>query len=130
MTWEGLNRRQFPRVIYPCLIKISCPGQKTENLLTHTENIGLGGVCVIIKKEIKIFTDVEVEIDLLDAFDHISTRGKVVWVVRRTSIEALKPMFYDTGIEFVNLAGQHKEHLQETINRVVKNGAEVLRAIY
>jgi Tfp pilus assembly protein PilZ len=127
MTWDGLNRRRFPRVIYPCLIKISSGDQSLENILTHTENVGIGGVCIIVKKEIKLFTDVEVEIDLLDTGDHIVSKGKVVWAVRRKSIEEFKPMFYDLGVEFVDLSGKNKEHLKVTIERIIKNGATILK---
>ena len=46
--WDGLNRRKFPRVIYPCLVVIQ-NGKVDDRdvILTHTENIGIGGVCVI-----------------------------------------------------------------------------------
>ncbi len=125
MAWDGLNRRRFPRVIYPCLIKLSCNGQKIEVFLTHTENVGIGGVGLIVKKEIKLFTDVELEIDLLDTDDHIYAKGKVVWVVRRKAIEEIKPMFYDIGIEFVDLSAKHKEHLKESINKILKTGADI-----
>ena len=130
MTWDGLNRRRFPRVIYPCLIKLSAKGEKEESFLTHTENVGTGGVGIIVKKEIKLFSDVELEIDLLDTDDHIRTMGKVVWVVRRKGIEDVKPMFYDVGIEFANMSEKHKEHLKETIDRIIKNGATILKENY
>jgi Tfp pilus assembly protein PilZ len=130
MAWDGLNRRRFPRVIYPCLIKVSSRGEAVENLLTHTENVGIGGICIIVKKELKLFTDVEIEIDLLDTDDHIKTMGKVVWVVRRKSIEVVKPMFYDIGVEFANLTPKHKEHLRATIERLIKGGATVLKEEY
>lgn len=131
MTWDGLNRRKFPRVIYPCLIKLSAKGKdQAENILTHTENIGVGGACVITKQEIKLFADVEIEIDLLDTDDHIKASGKVVWVVRRKAIEEVKPMFYDIGVEFADMSGKHKEHLKETLDRIIKNGATVLKERY
>lgn len=130
MPWEGPNRRQFPRVVYPCLIKLACGDKTVQNILTHTENIGIGGVSVTVKKEVKIFTDVDVEIDLLDVSDHIQTVGKVVWSVRRHAAEEVKPLFYDLGIEFVNLQSKHKEHLKKTLDKIVKNGAAVLKEKY
>lgn len=131
MTWDGLNRRKFPRVVYPCLIKLTAKeGGEVENLLTHTENIGTGGVCIITKSQLKLFTDVEVEIDLLDTDDHIKAIGKVVWVVRRKAIEDVKPMFYDIGVEFFEMPTKHKEHLRETLDRIIKNGATVLKERY
>ncbi len=130
MSWEGENRRKFPRVLYPCMIKLVSKQKDVPTFLTHTENIGIGGVSVTVKKEVKLFTDVELEIDLLDAQDHIKTIGKVVWVVRRKSDESIKPLFYDVGIEFVSLPAKQKEHLKDTIDRVVKNGATVLKMTY
>ena len=130
MTWDGLNRRRFPRVLYPCLIKLDCEDKDAQTILTHTENIGIGGVSVTVKKEIKLFTDVELEIDLLDTNDHIKTLGKVVWAVRRKAIETVKPLFYDLGVEFVNLPTKQKEHLRNTLDRVIKNGATVLKMTY
>ncbi|MBF0490754.1 MAG: PilZ domain-containing protein [Candidatus Omnitrophica bacterium] len=127
MAWDGLNRRKFPRVVYPCLIKISSKGEQIESFLTHTENMGTGGICIIVKKEIKLFTDVEVEIDLLDTEDHVKAMGKVVWVVRRKSMESVKPMFYDLGVEFSDMPAKHKVHLKEALDRIIKNGARVLK---
>ena len=95
--------------------------------MTHTENVGIGGACVIIKKEVKLFTDVEVEIDLLDTADHIKSKAKVVWVVRRKSIEDVKPMFYDIGVEFSEMSPKNKEHLKKTIELIIKNGATILK---
>ena len=67
MSWNGFNRRQFPRILYPCLVKIIGLGDtQQESILTHTENIGVGGICVIIKKEIPLFHPVHVEIDFLE----------------------------------------------------------------
>ena len=126
MSWTGSNRRQFPRISYPCLIKLTSAEKNVRSILTHTENIGIGGVSVSVKKEIKLFTDVELEIDLLDTTDHIKAAGKIVWSVRRKSTEEIKPMFYDAGIEFVNLQSRHKEHLRRTLDKVMKNGALVL----
>lgn len=96
-------------------------------ILTHTQNIGMGGIGVISKKEFKLFTNVELEIDLLDALDHIKTNGKVVWTVRRKSSEETKPMFYDVGIEFVSLPDRQREHLQKVINTLIQNNPAILK---
>jgi len=48
--WEGLNRRKFPRANYPCLVVIR-EGKEKNIILTHTENIGIGGVCIALKKK-------------------------------------------------------------------------------
>ena len=124
--WEGLNRRKFPRVNYPCLVVIrnnSDRDEKSNVILTHTDNVGVGGVCVVLKQNVKIFSEVELELDLLDLGDHICCKGKVVWNVQREKEAEEKPLFYDIGIEFVDLVEADRSRLAAIVNRLVKNNA-------
>lgn len=118
-SWGGLNRRKFPRVNYPCLIIIRQNDETKDVMLTHTENVGIGGVCVTLKKGFKIFSPVDVELDLLDMGDHIKCQGKVVWSVQRRGEEKKKPLFFDTGIEFVDLSQKDFNRIQAVIERLV-----------
>ena len=124
--WEGLNRRKFPRVSYPCLVVIrnnSDFDEKNNVILTHTDNVGVGGVCVVLKQNVKMFSEVELELDLLDFGEHICCTGKVVWNVQRKSEAEEKPLFYDIGIEFINIAEDDRSRLAGIVNRLVKNSA-------
>ena len=125
MAWEGMDRRKFPRVMYPCLVKIVSSNGSQEAILTHTENIGQGGLCVTLKNEIKLFTPVEMEIDLLDLDEHIKPKGKVVWDVRRKSIEKIKPMFYDIGIEFTEISKQDHQRLRDNLQMLIDRGTQL-----
>lgn len=118
-NWDGLNRRRFPRVNYPCLIIIRHPHSEPEVILTHTENIGVGGVCVIVKKNFQLFSPVELEIDLLDAGNHLKCGGKIVWSIRRKLTETNKPAFYDLGIEFLEMPATELKRLEEIVQRLV-----------
>ena len=122
MAWEGLNRRKFLRAKFPCLLKIIRDNEPMETILTHTENISVGGVCVIIKRHMNIFSSVHVELDLLDDSDVITCRGKIVWTVRRKATEEFKPSFYDTGIEFIGLGEDAYTRITATVNHLVKAG--------
>ena len=123
MAWEGLNRRRFPRAEFPSMVKLMPSGKEEGAVLTHTENIGTAGMCVILRKGVDLFSPVPVEIDLLDGEEHVVCAGKVVWVVRRKAIEEQKPSFYDTGIEFVDM----KEHDRKRIERAI---AHLVRGWY
>ncbi len=123
-SWDGLNRRKFPRANYPCLIIIRHNHAGPEAMLTHTENIGIGGVCIVLKKSIKLFTTVELEIDLLDTSSHIKCDGKIVWSVQRRHNEEKKPSFYDTGVEFVNISIKEQQRITEVVNRLINLGQE------
>ena len=118
--WDGLNRRKFPRANYPCLIIIRHNHGVPEAMLTHTENIGIGGVCIILKRSLKLFTPVELEVDLLDTTNHIKCEGKVVWCVQRKGIDDKKPSFFDTGVEFMNISIRDQQRISEIVNRLMK----------
>ena len=119
--WDGLDRRKFPRVFYPCLVVLKSSAGDKNVILTHTENIGTGGICVILKQNIRIFSPVDVELDLLDLGNHIKCRGKVVWNVQRQSDASAKPMFYDIGVEFEDLGSKDHERLEQVVSRLVAN---------
>ncbi len=119
-AWDGINRRKFPRVEYPCLVIIRHNQNEQDVLLTHTENLGIGGICITLKKNVKLFAPVEVEIDMLDLGTHIKCEGKVVWSFHRRSDERKKPLFYDTGVEFINLNSKDQKRIEEIVMRLAK----------
>lgn len=120
-SWDGLDRRRFPRVNYPCLVTLNSEKSGAEEIiLTHTENVGIGGMCIVIKKNLRMFSAVEVELDLLDLGEHIKCSGKVVWNIQRRGDEKRKPSFYDVGIEFQNLPDKQQARLKSTVERLVK----------
>ena len=92
--------------------------------MTHTENVGKGGICVILKQSIEMFSSVTLELDLLDLGNHIKCEGKVVWNVQRKDDEEKKPLFYDIGIEFQNIEKDEKMRLEEVVERLVKINQE------
>ena len=93
--WQGVDRRRFPRVDYPCKVVVFEKGRR-EKLDTHTENIGQGGVCVKLQKGLSRFTMVELAIYFENGLPAVECDGRVVWVVKSKEE-------FDTGIEFVNL---------------------------
>jgi len=120
-AWDGLNRRKFPRVMYPCLVTIRHEKGEKQIILTHTENIGIGGICVILKNSIKMFAPVEVEMDMLDMDEHIVCPGRIVWSVRRKDFEQAKPSQYDIGIEFVDLLAANQKRIEVIVKKLVLN---------
>lgn len=120
--WEGLNKRQFPRMSYPCLIVIRNGDDDKNNIvLTHTDNVGVGGVCVVLKQPVKIFSVLEIELDLLDLGNHIRCKGKVAWNIEKDSGDKKSQKIFDVGIEFMDIEEKDRSRLQEVINRLAKN---------
>jgi Tfp pilus assembly protein PilZ len=118
--WGGLNRRRFPRAQYPCLVVLREGQESAESILAHTENFGIGGLCVVVKKQIKMFSQVNIELDLMDMGDNIRCKGKIVWSIRREEDAKEKPLFYDTGIEFVNISDEDVKRLENAVSQISK----------
>ncbi|MDP8266890.1 MAG: PilZ domain-containing protein [Candidatus Aceula meridiana] len=122
VDWKGLERRQFPRVNYPCLVTVRQEGQDIDAVLTHTENIGTGGLCIIFKRHIKLFAETDLELDLLDMEKNIKGKGKVVWSVKTQSKKQPKEVVYDTGIEFSSISPQDQKRITEAVRQLIKEG--------
>lgn len=125
MIWDGRNRRKFPRIAFPCLIKIRSVDGKDDAMLSHTENLSIGGVRVILKQMVKFGSLIDVEIDLMDTNDHLSCVGKVVWSEQRVETEVIKPLFFDIGIEFMNVSAVDRKRLDVVVGHHLKQNKQV-----
>jgi len=112
MVWNGIEKRRFVRANFPCKIVIYTPARHT--IVTHTENIGAGGLRVIIDEKLDISSLVDLEIRLNN--EPIKSKGRVVWVIKTTDSSSSQPTRYDTGIEFYQI----DEADREVINNFVE----------
>lgn len=118
--WDGINRRQFPRISFKCLICIK-KQDSTKTISTHTENIGAGGICVILNEDIGLFQGVSIDITLKDeALRNIKCSGTVVWVIKKHDASPKGPMQYDTGIEFVDISEGDKDRITKVVDGQLK----------
>lgn len=117
--WDGINRRRFPRADYPCLIRVHRKKGK-ETLGAKTENLGVGGIFVILEKDLGLFSMVELELDLQDGLPAIKAEGTVVWVVRRHEIKKDRSGYFDTGIEFKCLDVTSIARIESMVNKCLE----------
>jgi hypothetical protein len=115
--WNGLNRRKFPRAEYPCKITVKRKDQ-LDSISAKTENIGIGGICVILPRDLGIFAPVEIQLDLLDTQPAIECNGAIMWIVKK---EQDKPTTFDTGIEFTNLKRADEDRIDSTVEKILKD---------
>lgn len=116
MGWSGLDQRSFPRVQAKCDIWIL---EGTGGIIkTKTENLGAGGTCVILERELEKLSQVHVRLTLPETSTSIHCDGRVVWTVRSTEPRSHR-VTYDTGIEFLNLRADDKETIIAFTTKVV-----------
>ena len=114
MAWSGgLDQRAFPRFSTHCDIAIENQ-QFSQGFKAKTQNLGVGGVCVILDQGLEKLSQVRVRLSLGPAKKSIECNGRVVWIVRSKELKSRKVSF-DTGIEFVNLSPEDQARIEEFI---------------
>jgi c-di-GMP-binding flagellar brake protein YcgR len=111
MSWKSQERRKFIRVRFPCKIIIYTPQE--HFISTHTENISVGGVRVIIEEELKKNIIVDLEIEINDKL--LLCKGEVVWEEKKESRCCPGVFYYDMGIEFKEIKPKDKEIIRNIV---------------
>ena len=112
--WQGIDQRRFPRAKYKCVVALRQAGN-TASVAAITENIGMGGVCVLLDKGLDIFSPVELDLTLDDSKGPLHVKGTIVWVVRRRELR--KGPSFDTGVEFSDLSTEDKARIEAVIDK-------------
>ena len=112
MGWGGLDQRAFPRFRVRCDILIGPP--KGGLIKAQTQNLGAGGVCIILHQELEKLSTVQLELGLEEGAPPIQCDGRVVWMVRSGELVSRNVLF-DTGIEFVNLKAEDHQRISSFI---------------
>ena len=121
--WNGINRRKFPRANYKCLITIK-KRLTAKTISTNTENIGAGGICVIIKEDLGLFQGVDLELFFEDGKPPIKSGGTVVWVVKKREPKQKSSFLYDTGIEFIDVRPEDREKITDIVEQILKTSRQ------
>jgi c-di-GMP-binding flagellar brake protein YcgR len=117
--WDGINRRKFPRANYKCLISIR-KRLTSKVISTRTENIGAGGICVMLKEDLGLFQGVDIELFISEGNNPpIKCGGTVVWVVKKAQPKKGEHLF-DTGIEFIDIRPEDRERITEVVEDILK----------
>jgi len=116
MKWKGSNRRRFPRANFAC--KIAVYTLMKHSLLSHTENIGEGGLRVIIDEKIELYSEVGLELYLRR--EPICCRGRIVWVVDMANPLSKETILFDTGIEFLDLTEKDKGYIHGIVDELIQ----------
>ncbi len=99
--WDGINCRKFPRINSKIEVDIKINGN-IEHISTLTENIGIGGICIILDKKVDKYSLVKLNLEINDDFSPIECDGRIVWIIEKR-IFGKNDSHYDVGIEFLNM---------------------------
>lgn len=113
--WDGFNKRKFPRLHLGCEVVIH-PQDNPKAYKTTTENVGMGGVCVMLNEPMQRFERCHVSIELRDGEPPLQCSARSVWVIPSGQVRSSQKHF-DTGIEFLNISDFSRQRLQAFLTR-------------
>lgn len=119
MGWSGIDIRRGVRVSFECVIIVK-EGRTKLVLESITENVSIGGVCVILETPLTKDTYVELEIHLPDDLPFIECKGRVAWSVKRDEYSRRKPAQFDVGIEFIEISDESKTRVKHIIDEMLE----------
>jgi c-di-GMP-binding flagellar brake protein YcgR len=117
--WDGFNKRRFQRINLQCEISIKSDDTQ-QPISAVTENIGIGGVCVVLDKPLERFDRCHVRFEIDKNLPKIESHGRVVWIVPMRDFKSKKSLF-DTGIEFIDIDPSIQHVLQEYLDSNAKD---------
>jgi len=115
MVWEGQEKRRFSRAVFPCRVVVGSP---IRLLVSHTENIGEGGVRVFLEEKLEPLTVVGLEL-YLEKERPIRCKGKVVWVQDKVNPIKKQPLLFDTGIEFIGIDNSDRQYIKNLVDTIL-----------
>jgi len=108
--WDGFNKRKFPRLHLTCEVSIQ-PVGKPKTFTASTEDVGMGGVSVLLAEPLERFDRCKISLELKDGEPPVQVTGRSVWVIPSQDRKSAKKNF-DTGLEFLDMDDVSRKRLQ------------------
>ena len=108
--WDGFNKRKFPRLHLTCEVAIQ-PVGKQKTFTASTEDVGMGGVSVLLSEPLERFDRCKISLELKDGEPPVQCTGRSVWVIPSQERKSAKRNF-DTGLEFLDMDEFSRKRLQ------------------
>ncbi len=105
----GSEKRKFIRAAVHC--KIFIRSSSEHSIVTHTENIGEGGIRVKIVE--KLVASSMVYVDICIKNKKILLEGKVTYILELEE----NPPYYMTGIEFHDMKKKDRRLIKNFVNK-------------
>jgi len=113
--WTGINKRKFPRYNIAIELNIAID-RKIRYIASHTENLGVGGLCFLFDKHIDPFHEISLKLPIDDGKLPIECNGRVTWAVEKHTLGATEKQF-DIGVEFLDLSSEDRRRIEKLLQQ-------------
>ena len=107
------NRRRYPRANFPCQLTIWLDNEDGETILTNAVNVGIGGLCVYLNKEIFVGTKLDIEMNFNDVTTPLRCKGTVVRCILQDNKS------FNVGIEFEPLSDLKLAFIDQKVSELI-----------
>lgn len=115
MNRKDMERRKFPRASFPCKIIVGSP---LRLMTSYTQNIGEGGVRVILEEKLEVYKPVSLEL-FFSRENPVKCKGRIVWVVEKVNPVENTAITFDTGVEFTNIGEGELKYIQKIVRAII-----------
>jgi hypothetical protein len=115
MGYDGVEKRKFPRADFSCKLNIF---YSADILYTRVKNIGVGGILVVLTREIIRGIPVKLEL-FIEESRVIRCTGKVVWSASRVYPADKEKLVYDTGIQFEDISPEDTQYIEKLVEQII-----------
>jgi len=103
------EKRLFSRFNISCNIAVT-PNFRIVAFNARLENIGEGGIRIVLRERLDIATLLNLEISPLDERKSIICEGEVIWVNEKITEEGNRSFY--TGIKFTNISEEDRAKIR------------------
>ncbi len=118
MVLTDREKRRFVRAAVDCKIHIQPPMART--IPAVTENIGAGGIKVIVKE--RFFPHSIVGVEIFIEKEKILCKAKIIYSLKSLEAENIKPedpALFDTAMSFSEIEEKDKQLINNFVNKVI-----------
>ncbi|MBN1794778.1 MAG: PilZ domain-containing protein [Candidatus Omnitrophica bacterium] len=119
MVYSGVEKRKSPRVRMGRVEISTTEGAPGPFMTCEPENVSVGGLCVRLDRELKLFTGVHLRLFIDNETPPIECKGKINWTMALASEHPFPPYVYETGIEFVHLNERHRKLIMKKVDSIL-----------
>jgi c-di-GMP-binding flagellar brake protein YcgR len=114
-----MERREFSRINIACKISMAL-GDRLSEFSAHTENIGAGGMMIIMdaEKAPSVSTAVDLELFLWNMDQPIKCKGEIAWV-NEISPQEIKPRIFNVGIRFTEISDTDRDAIGRFVDGII-----------
>ncbi len=118
MVLTNREKRRFVRAYVDCKINIQTPSLQT--IMANTENIGAGGIKVIIKE--KFVPGSLIDLEIFIEKEKILCKAEIIYSTKSLEAENTKPEdppLFETGMSFSGIEEKDKQLINNFVNKII-----------